>query len=219
MSEVENGSLAELTAIEYLTNFSRIIDEAARLIDHLVNAYVEGNDIHKLYERFREVKTKGEEMRTIVMEYLVKSSEVMRYSRSYIEVVYIFERIIQHLDGVAYRIVLLKDNNVILDKDLVSTIRVMGSIIRKQRDILETALSKLTGAPRKIMADLNEIIKLEEEADDLFRKSTFQVYSKLSNNLTGLMVLKDIIESLEDVCDDLRSIGEEIRYLALVRGV
>ncbi|MEM4889082.1 MAG: DUF47 domain-containing protein, partial [Thermosphaera sp.] len=73
MSEVENGSLAELTAIEYLTNFSRIIDEAARLIDHLVNAYVEGNDIHKLYERFREVKTKGEEMRTIVMEYLVKS--------------------------------------------------------------------------------------------------------------------------------------------------
>jgi uncharacterized protein Yka (UPF0111/DUF47 family) len=33
------------------------------------------------------------------------------------------------------------------------------------------------------------------------------------------MVLKDIIEYLEDVCDDFRNIGEEIRYLALVRGV
>ncbi|MFZ8791640.1 MAG: DUF47 domain-containing protein [Thermosphaera aggregans] len=219
MSEVENSSLAELTAVEYLINFSRIVDEAARLIDSLVNAYVDGNDVNKLYERFREVKTKAEETNTIVMEYLVKSSEVMRYSRSYIEVVYDFEKIIQHLDGVAYRIVLLKENNVQLDKELVSTIRVMTSIVRKQRDSLELALSKLTTAPRKIISDLNEVVKLEEEADDLFRRITFQVYSKLANNLTGLMVLKDIIEYLEDVCDDFRNIGEEIRYLALVRGV
>ncbi|WP_276814323.1 DUF47 domain-containing protein [Desulfurococcus amylolyticus] len=215
----ERGSLAELTAIEYLGNMMSIVSDQVSVLTALMNQYSPSPDVEKMYERVRSIKHRGEEMKIMLMEYLVKNSEVMMYSRSYIEMVRTIDRFIQHVDSVAYRILIASKNNISINNDLITTLQTMMGKVRQQVNLIQDSLQKLSTHPRKSMEHVDEVLKLEDEVDNIFRESIFKVYETYSSSVAGLMVLKDLIEYIEELSDLLKNLGEEIRYLALVRTV
>ncbi|ADV64552.1 DUF47 domain-containing protein [Desulfurococcus mucosus] len=220
MSETpEPGSLAELTAIEYLNNMMSILSDEVSLLTALMNQYSTGTDIEKTYEKMRLIKQRGEETKIMLMEYLVKNSEVMMYSSSYIEMVRTIDRFIQHADSVAYRLVIASKNNIGIRGDLKSTLDSMLQRIRQQVDLIRDALAKLSTHPRRSIDHVDEVLKLEDDVDRVFRELIFKVYETYAGSVTGLMVLKDLIEYVEELSDLLKYLGEEIRYLALVKTV
>ncbi|MCY0868706.1 MAG: DUF47 domain-containing protein [Desulfurococcus sp.] len=211
------GSIAELTAMEQLSNMVLLIREQVSMLASMLEHYGGDSNLEETYEEMRLNKHKGEEMKIMLMEYLVRNSEVMMYSRSYIEMVRVADRFIQHADSVAYRLLVAYKNNVKINSHLLETLRSMIQDIRQQVELARSAFAKLPSYPRKAIEDVEGILKLEEDVDRIFRESIFKVYEEYSSSVSGLMVLKDLIEYVEELSDLLKYLGEEIRYLALVK--
>jgi len=217
MSE-ESGALVEMTAIEEIINICRIVgDELSSLAEMLRRYHSEDVELGKLYERVREIKNKGEENYIRVMQYLVKSSEVALYVPIYINIVRNLDKIIQQVDAVAYRIYLARENNIVIDKNVVDTFLGIISLESKQVQGIEEALSKIRLSPKVVLDKLETVFSVEEEIDSIYRKSLFEVYAKYSGYITALLILRDIFEHLEEISDFLKNTGEELRYLALAR--
>lgn len=104
---VENESLAEMTAKEYILSLTRILEDELKLLNNMFSSWIaapsKAEELNRTYERIRTIKGDGEKVKVMIMEYLVKNSEVLMYSGRYIEIVRSLDRIIQHADGLAYR--------------------------------------------------------------------------------------------------------------------
>jgi len=219
MFEEGRESLVEMTVVEHLVNMCRIVRDELLVLDTMLKHYGEGfgQSLEKIYERIRTIKNRGEEMVIMIMEYLIKSSELALYTSSYINMVRVLDRVIQQIDAVAYRTLLAHESKLILEKAVLETFTKIMELELRQLSAIEEALSKIRLSPKKVLEDVNEVFKIEEEIDTIFRKSLFDVYGKYPGYITALLILKDIFEHLEDISDFLKNVGEEIRYLALAR--
>lgn len=218
--EERRESLVEMTAAEYIVNMCRIVRDEVNELATMLKAYQEGKltgELGKIYERVRNIKNKGEELVVLVMEYLVKSSEVVFYSSSYINMIRTLDRVLQQIDGVAYRVFLAHENKLLLDKDVLDTFIKVIELEKKQIQELENAIMRIRLSPKAVLENVNNIFEVEEEIDTIYRKSLFEIYARYSGYITALLILKDIFEHLEETSDFLKNIGEEIRYLAMAR--
>ncbi|MEM1802945.1 MAG: DUF47 family protein, partial [Desulfurococcaceae archaeon] len=127
------------------------------------------------------------------------------------------DRAIQQLDGAAYRVLLAKENKIILSDETIEILKKLLELEKKQVQHLENSATKLTVSPKSSLEELNSVFKLEEEIDVMFRKELIDIYNRYSGYITALLILKDIIEHIEDSSDLIKTAGEEVRYLALVR--
>jgi len=216
------GALVELTATEHLVNLCRIIRDELEMLKSIVQVYSELNSEKKhvitdIYSKVRSIKERGESQKVLIMEYLVKSSEMATSTRSYIEVTRILDRIVQHLDSVGYRFVLMIENGVLIGKEAVSDFTRFINMLKEQLDFLEASIDKLRVSPKKALELLSRVFTIEEEIDEKFRRALFEIYSKYAGYVSALLILKDIYEHLEEVSDFLKSAGEELRYLILVK--
>ncbi|MEM4481898.1 MAG: DUF47 family protein [Desulfurococcaceae archaeon] len=213
-------SIVEMTTAEQLINMCRVVrDELEDLNVMLKNYYSERSEVETrgLYEKMRNTKNRGEQLKTLIMEYLIRSTEIVPYSSTYINLVEMLDRIIQQVDAVAYRILLARENKVMFDRTFIDTFVKIVELEKKQLDAIENALPKIRLSPKKVFEELNAVFIIEEDIDTIFRKSLFEIYNRYSGYITALLILKDIFEHLEDISDFLKSIGEEVRYLALVK--
>lgn len=213
-------SLAEMTTKEYLVNIMTTIEDELKLFRTILLTRVEllkSSELSKHYEKIREIKNRSEELKNQIMEYLVKNSEILMYSGRYIEIVRTLDRIAQHIDGLAYRYVLLVENGFQIDSTILKTLAEMNEQSLYQLRNLVDALNILSANARKAIEYLENVVRAEDIVDSMFRKAVFEIYQKLSGQVPALMMTKDIVEYQEEVCDLLKEIGEEIRYLVLVR--
>ncbi|MCC6011156.1 MAG: DUF47 family protein [Desulfurococcaceae archaeon] len=225
MSIEETGverALVELTATEHLVNLCRTIRDELEALKSLVQAYSDINSEKKrtvidIYGKVRSIKERGEGQKALIMEYLVKSSELSTSTRSYIEITRILDRIIQHIDGVGYRFVLMIENGVLIGREATSDFIRFIEMLKEQLDSLEASIDKLRVSPRKALEILNRVFVIEEDIDEKFRRGVFEIYSKYAGYVSALLILKDIYEHLEEVSDFLKSAGEELRYMILVK--
>jgi uncharacterized protein Yka (UPF0111/DUF47 family) len=225
MSIEETGverALVELTATEHLVNLCRTIRDELEALKSLVQAYSDINSEKKrtvidIYGKVRSIKERGEGQKALIMEYLVKSSELSTSTRSYIEITRILDRIIQHIDGVGYRFVLMIENGVLIGREATSDFIRFIEMLKEQLDSLEASIDKLRVSPRKALEILNRVFVIEEDIDEKFRRGVFEIYGKYAGYVSALLILKDIYEHLEEVSDFLKSAGEELRYMILVK--
>ncbi|MEM0003969.1 MAG: DUF47 family protein [Desulfurococcaceae archaeon] len=220
MIEERRESLVEMTAIEHIVNMCRIVRDEMSELNLMLKVYQEGKgggDLGKIYEKVRNIKNKGEELVVLIMEYLIKSSEVVFYSSSFINIIRTLDRVLQQIDGVAYRVYLAHENKVLLDKDVLDTFINIIEIEKKQVQDLEDAFMKIRLSPKAVLGIISSVFETEENIDTIYRKSLFEIYARYSGYITALLILKDIFEHLEEISDFLKNVGEEVRYLAIAR--
>ncbi|MET1159870.1 MAG: DUF47 family protein, partial [Thermoprotei archaeon] len=141
----------------------------------------------------------------------------IEFKQNYMNIALGFERIVQLLDGTAYRLILIKSHNIEFPRDIYEQFIKFRDILLKQYGYLFEGLRLLAQEPKKSLSKINEVLKLEENADEMYRKFTFTIYKKLGDRVLALMTLRDIIDMIENTIDLLRTMGEELRYLVLQR--
>ena len=216
MCAYNNESIAEMNIHENLVNLASIVEDTLRIFNDVVNNLTKENvDLKKLYERILVPKNRVEENKIIFMEYLVRLGETIAYKQSYASIALGLERLAQYLDGASYRLVLLKKEDEFLNNDLYKYIDGLRKVINEQFNNLYQGLKKLRVEPKKTISLVNEISKLENRADEIYREATYTIYTKLSGKTLLLMMMRDVLDFMENSSDLLRSLGEELRYLAL----
>ncbi len=211
-------TLAEMHIHEYLLTLLRTVDDAFKIFEESV-VYFDTRDVDmdRVYMKILEPKNRIEEARLLFMEYLIRLGEGLTDSERYASIAIGLEKIVQHLEGVVYRLSLLRKKGYVVDGDIQAGLTALLSSLKQMYASLSEGLSKLKDDPRKTLAMVDEINKLENRADENYRQLTFTIYTKLSDKIVPLMVFRDIVDFIEDACDIIKSIGEELRYLALYR--
>ncbi len=211
-------TLAEMHLHEYLLTLLRTVDDAFKIFEESIT-YFDTNkvDMDRIYQKILEPKRRVEEGRVLFMEYLIRLGEGLTNSTQYASIALGLEKIVQHLEGVVYRLALLKKKGFIVDGAIQEKLIEQVSTLKQMYKSLSDGLEKLKNDPRKTLVRVDEINKFENKGDENYRELTFTIYTKLADQIIPLMVFKDIADFIEEACDIIKSIGEELRYLALYR--
>jgi uncharacterized protein Yka (UPF0111/DUF47 family) len=216
MCAYNEDSIAEMNIHESLVNLISMAEDALKIFNEIVDNLLSRDiDLVRLYNRILEPKEKIEESRVMFMEYLIRLSETLSYRQNYASIALDIEKFVQHLDGIAYRLALLRREGIEIDDKLYGYIDALRKTIREQFASIVEGLKIMKTEPRKTLQYVENISKLEGQADEMYREATYNIYTRYSNNTLLLMMMKDILDFMEDTSDLLKSIGEELRYLAL----
>lgn len=215
MTGYNDESIAEMNIYENLVNLARLGEDVLRVFNNIVYSLKTENDLSKIYNKIRDPKARVEENKILFMEYLARLGEMIMYKQNYASIALDIERLTQLLDGASYRLSLLKSKNLDIDNEIYRYIEEMKKTVDRQYECFLNGLRKIRGDPKKTLLEVSEITKLENAMDELYREATLKIYMKFSDNILLLMMLKDIFDFIENASDLLKSMGEELRYLAL----
>jgi len=210
-----NESIAEMNIFENLINITYIIKDFMSILNNIIeNISRDDTSVEIIYSKIIEPKHRIQENKIMFMEYLVRLGESLPMKEHYVSIVLGLERLSQYIDGAAYRLTLLKRSGN-PPKELLNYLSELYKILNEQLDNFIDGLKKIRVEPKKTIDYVNNVLKLEDKADELYREASYSIYSMLSDRIILLMVMRDILDFLEDSSDLMRSLGEELRYLAL----
>ena len=215
--DIRKASIAELNLIEMLKNVARQAEDTYTEVNGIVVSFLNKQlDVVKThYVRARHMKNQTEELKDKAMEYLVRVSTSLLYKDVYRYVLIDLDKMSQNLDAIAYRLYLLADRGYTVDEGVATDIRGFMDKIREQLSVLTTAIEMLGINPKKSLEEAERIIRMEEDADQSYRELELKIFEEYNEKIPLLLVLKEVVDLLEETSDLARDAADNIKYIAL----
>ncbi|MCY0860245.1 MAG: phosphate transport regulator [Sulfolobaceae archaeon] len=217
---MSNRSIAIMTILENIEKISLDLIDESRIFHSLLDLIEEKKDeeLNQLYQKINGLKNAIEDSKYKVEEYIYKIGEGILFRELYINTLNNLEKIAQNIDAAGYRIIALKINKELEISDEIKT------NLKEISEKLIFALDKLNESLRNIVTNIElsnkksiEIIKIEEDVDLAYREFEMKLFSSKNLSLLEVMLLKDVVDRLEDSVDLLKEIANNILYINLVR--
>jgi uncharacterized protein Yka (UPF0111/DUF47 family) len=203
--------IAEMVIQEQLQQIIiNIMDQVRMFYDSVVN---NNQNVFQVYNKVNGIKNNIENLKSRLSEYIIKVSEGLLMKDFYIDILKNLEKISQNIDAAVYRLGILKQRFSEIEDMLLSLIK---SIIEKIINALEYflhSLKILITNPKISAENARNILKIEEEVDELYRSFELKIFENRKNDLVYIMLMKDVADRLEDIADLLRSCADNIFYL------
>ncbi len=215
--DIRKASIAELNLIEMLKNVARQAEDTYTEVNDIVVSFLNKQlDVVKThYVKARHMKNQTEELKDKAMEYLVRVSASLLYKDVYRYVLIDLDKMSQNLDAIAYRLYLLADRGYTVDEGVATDIRGFMDKIREQLSVLTTSIEMLGINPKKSIEEAERIIRMEEDADQSYRELELKIFEEYNEKIPLLLVLKEVVDLLEETSDLARDAADNIKYIAL----
>jgi len=207
-------SVPELSIGEQIQNILNNIIDQLRL---LYEQFTENNINHmQIYSRIDGIKTAVEGSKYKLGEYIIKVNEGIETGTLYLDILNYLEKISQNLSAVSYRYSVLQTRSKLEESTIQSLLVTMiEKLIAAASSALES-FRLLSLNSKKSAEKARNIIKIEDEIDDLYRNFELKVFDK-NNELIFMMLTKDIGDRLEDCADLFRDVANDILYISYIR--
>jgi len=208
-------SIAHLTLEEKLQQISlKLVDEIRAFYEFLT---IKSQNPMQLYAKIDGIKNSVENEKYLLGEYIIKIKEGLDDKDLYINILDRLEKISQNLDAGAYRLSVLRTRNTEIDNLTYKLIIVMSEKILASLTHLIESIKSLSTDAKKSIDSARNILKLEEEVDDLYRNVELKLFERKYEDLIYIMLMKDIVDRLEDSEDLIRDSANDITYIAFGR--
>jgi len=217
LNDPRSQSLAEVSLIEQLQAIARQVDEALREARLLIDNYLEGRleVVKTKYDRVEMLKNKCEELKSKAIEYLVRVTPSLLNKDIYRTIIIALSKISQDIDSATYRTKILASKNKVLDTDTTKMVKEILEEFSKQYNKLLDTIRILGINPANAAKTADEVLKIEETIDKLYREASLMLYENLENDIPVLLITKEFVDLIESASDLVRDIAENIKYLAL----
>ncbi len=208
-------SIAHLTLEEKLQQISlKLVDEIRAFYEFLT---IKSQNPMQLYAKIDGIKNSVENEKYLLGEYIVKIKEGLDDKDLYINILDRLEKISQNLDAGAYRLSVLRTRNTEIDNLTHKLIIIISEKILASLTHLIESIKSLSIDAKKSIDSARNILKLEEEVDDLYRNIELKLFERKYEDLIYVMLMKDIVDRLEDSEDLIRDSANDITYIAFGR--
>ena len=196
-------------------------DEVRRVLDtsrELVQLYVASskNDaaaVQGSLEKIRKAEEDTEQLRRMLTRELAEIGTMMINREDFLRTAYDVEEISGYIAGIAFKLSQMK----------FSTVNKAG-LIDEVRDLIDMSVESVQRLNEVVRAlainpihaiDLsNSVQKLEKQVDEKYRTLTSKVMSEV-DSVKELILLKDILQGIEDMVDNCLRATDSITILAL----
>ncbi|MCH4814621.1 MAG: phosphate transport regulator [Saccharolobus sp.] len=208
--------IATLAIEEQLQQISlKLLDETRVLYEFLSN----NNNVNamQIYSKVNGIKNDIEVSKYRLGEYIFKIREGLLDKDLYIEILNNLEKVAQNLDAATYRLSVMLSKQMNID-DVINRLLIVicEKIITSITYFIE-ALRLLSVNPKNSYENARNVIKLEQEIDELYRSLELTLFERKLVDFSYIMLLKDIADRLEDSEDLLKSSADNITYIAYER--
>ncbi|QGA54769.1 phosphate transport regulator [Sulfolobus sp. E5-1-F] len=210
--------IATLAIEEQLQQISlKLLDEIRVLYEFLSNSNSGNVNAMQIYSKVNGIKNDIEVSKYRLGEYIFKIREGLLDKDLYIEILNNLEKIAQNLDAATYRLSVMISRQMNID-DVINRLLIVicEKIITSITYFIE-ALRLLSINSKNSYENARNIIKLEQEIDELYRSLELTLFEKKLVDFSYIMLLKDIADRLEDSEDLLKSSADNITYIAYER--
>lgn len=207
-------SVPEVSIEEQVQNLLNDIIDQLRL---LYQQFTENNvNNMQVYSKIDGLKTNVENSKYKLGEYIIKVKEGIETAGLYLDILNYLEKISQNLSAVSYRYSVLQTRSKIEDNTIQSLlVTMLEKLIAAASSALES-FRLLSINSKKSAEKARNIIKIEEEVDDLYRNFELKLFER-NYELVFMMLIKDIGDRMEDCADLFRDAANEILYISYIR--
>jgi len=218
-NEALQSSIAEMNLSEQLQKILSAVDSERKRVEEIILNMREGKYelVKRGYEYVKQLKDEAQKLREGTMEYVVRVSPALLTKELYIYSLSHLDRLIQIIDSIAYRLSILAESGIELDGGTKERIIEMSSkSLGMVADLFQE--SKLLSTNARMIIEVHEgINSREEEIDQIYRGLVLEIIRKYSKDVFSLMLLKEIVDLVEDLADIIREASHDFKYLALYK--
>ena len=196
-------------------------DEVRRVLDasrELVQLYValtknDAPGIQSSLERIRKAEEDTEQLRRMLTRELAEIGTMMINREDFLRTAYNVEEMSGYIAGVAFKLSQTKSAGVKkagIGEDLRDLIDMSVESIQRLNEVVRA----LAINPIHAIDLSNSVQKLERQVDDKYRTLTSKIMNDV-DQFKELLLLKDIVQGIEDLVDNCLNATDSITILAL----
>jgi uncharacterized protein Yka (UPF0111/DUF47 family) len=196
-------------------------DEVRRVLDasrELVQLYSalqknDGAGIQGSLERIRKAEEDTEQLRRMLTRELAEIGTMMINREDFLRTAYNVEEMSGYIAGVAFKISQVKYTSVKkagIGEELRDLIDMSVESVQRLNEVVRA----LAINPIHAIDLSNSVQKLERQVDDKYRSLTSKIMSEI-DSFKDLLLLRDIVQGIEDLVDNCLSATDSITILAL----
>ncbi|ABP96354.1 MULTISPECIES: hypothetical protein [Metallosphaera] len=209
-------SIAHMNLEERLQQISLKVIDQVRILYELMKSEDNVTPM-QVYSKINGIKNSVETDKFMLGEYIIRVKEGIQDKELYIDILNNLEKISQNLDAASYRLSVLISRGTQIDELMYKLITVIAEKLLASLMHLVESLRLLSVNAQKSVEAARNIIKLEEEVDDLYRSLELKLFEKKYDDLIYVMLMKDVADRLEDSEDMVRDSATSITYIAFGR--
>jgi predicted phosphate transport protein (TIGR00153 family) len=206
---------ARRKTLSILQDEAKRVLEAARELSEAFPAVVENNQ--QALDRYAEAIMKAEDdvenLRRLLTRELAELGPMVINREDVLRAAYDIEEIASYISSAAFRLAgfkLTDFKKTTLLKDLGSVIDLAVEMVHRLNEVVRA----LTINPSLAIDLTNSIQKIERQVDDQYRALSLKLLNEL-DSFKEVLVLKDIIERVENMADQCLKAADSITVIAL----
>jgi predicted phosphate transport protein (TIGR00153 family) len=206
---------ARRKTLSILQDEAKRVLEAARELSEVFPAMVNSDQqtLHKCAEAIMKAEDDVENLRRMLTRELAEMGPMVINREDLLRAAYDIEEIASYISSAAFRLAgfKLKDfNKTALLKDLGTVIDLAVEMVYRLNEVVRA----LTINPSLAIDLTQSIQKIERQVDERYRALTLKLLSEL-DSFKEVLVLKDIVERVENMADQCLKAADSITIIAL----
>jgi len=169
--------------------------------------------IKNMLEQISSIEDEVENLRRKITREVADVGGLIMNRENLLNTAYTMDEIAGYITGIAFKLSSVKSitlKNSKIDKDLTKLIELVVDEIYKLNEIIRS----LNTNPTNAIDIAQETQSIEREIDVKYRETTLKLLNEVTNT-KDLLLLKDVIEGIEEMADKCQNVSDSFIMLAL----
>jgi len=204
-----------IRALSVSQDHLRKVVEIARKTTQLVDGFVNDNkdSVRKLYDEIQSLGDEIDEAKRRVARELVEIGAILINREDYLRFTDLTSEVADFCKGVAFRLMEIMERDWDVPPDIKNGLsELTDAVFETVLRLRETLLTLNYGSP-KILEKAKNVELAERNVDDLYRGLEVKILNS-EMRIPALLLMRDIIQLLEDTADKVEDAADAARILA-----
>jgi len=212
---LENEATAKRRILGLCQDNSRnqveIIRKLALMIDSITDKKTD--EIKDHYKEMLNMIDESAKSKLNILDQIASLGPFLMNREDFLRLTFRLSEITDNIESVAFRLISSKEKKIQIDMKYMKGISLLSSLILDESTKMRETLMSLTFNPTKALEMASVVEDIERKIDNVQRELEIEIVTTKLNSST--LLLKDIIERLENTADIIISVLDQIRVLAV----
>ncbi len=209
-------SRSKRRALSVSQDHLRKVVNIARKVAQLVDNFIKGdrNSVRQLYTEIQGLGDEIDEAKRTVAQELVEIGAILMNRDDFLRFTDLTSEIADFCKGIAFRLLEMMEHNWDVPPEIREGLTDLTNAVFESVLKLREAFMTLNYGSSKILEKARDVEMAERSVDDLYRELEIKIVSS-EMKLPAMLLMRDIIQLLEDTADKVEDASDAARILAL----
>ncbi|MCX8170940.1 MAG: DUF47 family protein [Candidatus Bathyarchaeota archaeon] len=213
---IEAEPRAKRRALNLCQDHLRKVVEMVRRTAQLVDSFAAGDvgSVLRSYDEIQKISDEIADSKRAVTQEIVEVGAILLNREDFLRFIYVISEIADLCKGVSFRILVIVERRWEVSREIRKSIAELSSaVFNAMMRLRDTVFALNYGSPQ-MFEKAKEVELAEREVDNLYRRVEILLLEQ-NIEVSKVLLIRDIIELLEDTADKIEDASDAVRILSL----